>query len=475
MPKPRILIIDDDVNICFAFERTFESLGYQTFSAHNGGEGRKAVKDKAPDLIFMDVMMPDVNGLDLLKEIKAERPSTPVIMITGFSSMNTAIQATKLGAYEYMPKPLDVDKVRLLAKRALEMVELQNSLYKAQNTEHIIEGDKHEIIGQSEAIHDVFKKIGAASVTPNSTNILIHGESGTGKELVARSIHKNSEHPNQPFMAINCTALPENLFESALFGHEKGAYTGAHEQKKGIIEEAGEGAVFLDEIGELSLHMQQKLLRVIQEREFMPVGGTRLVPVKARFIAATNRDLALQVKEKSFREDLFYRLNVFPVFIPALRTRIEDIPVLAQYFLGRYNHKLKKNIVMIAPEVIAGLKNYPFPGNVRELENIIERAVILEKSNILSETTVHGFFNETGRQAPASDEWKFPENYEQARKQGLAAFEKKFLRQLLYATSGNVTQAADKAGISRQAFQRLMKKHHFYAHQFKNENIVHKA
>jgi len=463
--QAHILIIDDDQNICFAFERTFEGMGYQTSTAHTGEDGRLAIRSRQPDLIFMDIMMPDVNGLDLLKEIKEEYPDIPVIMITGFSSMNTAIQATKLGAYEYMPKPLDVDKVRLLAKRALEMVELQKSLRKAKSANQVFEENKHEIIGQSEVIHDVFKKIGSASGTPNSTNILIQGESGTGKELVARSIHGNSEHPNQPFVAVNCTAMPENLFESELFGHEKGAYTGASESKKGIIEAAGEGTVFLDEIGDLSLHIQQKLLRVLQEREFMPVGGTRLIPVKSRFIAATNRDLALQVKENKFREDLYYRLNVFPISIPPLRERRDDIPVLAQYFLSRFNRKLNKNISIIAPDVISRLKAYRFPGNVRELENIIERAVILEKSNILSISTLLGFFNEPLENDPPEDGQ--PLSYDLARRKALDDFEKTYLSRILSLSDGNVTEAAEKAGITRQSFQRLMKKYGFYAHQFK--------
>lgn len=465
MTKAHILIIDDDQNICFAFERTFEGMGYQTSTAHTGEEGRILIKNKQPDLIFMDIMMPDVNGLELLKEIKASHPDIPIIMITGFSSMNTAIQATKLGAYEYMPKPLDVDKVRLMAKRALEMVELQKSLRQAKNANQIFSEKKHEIIGQSEAVHDVFKKIGSAAGTPNSTNILIQGESGTGKELVARSIHGNSEHPNQPFMAVNCTAMPENLFESELFGHEKGAFTGANESKKGIIESAGEGTVFLDEIGELSLHIQQKLLRVIQEREFMPVGGTRLIPVKSRFIAATNRDLAIQVDENKFREDLYYRLNVFPISIPPLRERREDIPILAQFFLSRFNRKLNKNISLIAPEVIARLKAYHFPGNVRELENIIERAVILEKSNILSLSTLLGFFKEPIDNVSLDNQVSL--NYDTARRKALDDFEKSYLTRILTITEGNVTEAAQQAGITRQSVQRLMKKYGFYAHQFK--------
>lgn len=468
MSQAHILIIDDDLNICFAFERTFDSLGYKTSAAHNGAEGRAAIKAHHPDLIFMDIMMPDISGLDLLKEIKEEFPDIPIIMITGFSSMNTAIQATKLGAYEYMPKPLDVDKVRLLAKRALEMVALQKSLRQAQGANQAIDENKHEIIGQSEAIHEVFKQIGSASITPNSTNILIEGESGTGKELVARSIHSNSEHPNQPFMAVNCTAMPENLFESEIFGHEKGAFTGANEKKRGIIEAAGEGTVFLDEIGELSLHIQQKLLRVIQEREFMPVGGTRLIPVNGRFIAATNRNLTKQVEENKFREDLYYRLNVFPIFIPPLREREDDIPVLAQYFLGHFNRKLNKNISIIAPDLIARLKAYHFPGNVRELENIMERAVILEKSNILSLATLQDFFNEPETDDPNKISKNI--NYEEARKHALALFEKKFLSQLLHLADGNVTEAAEMAGITRQGFQRLMKKYNFYAHQFKAFN-----
>ncbi len=467
MSIPTILIVDDDPSIRFAFQKTFEPKHYRTIEAENGRRALEIIPKEKPSVIFMDIMMPDVDGLEVLERIKKLDPNIPVIMITGFGTMQTAMRAIKLGAYEYMTKPLDIDKVRLLADRALEMLQLREELKDYKEKISLV-SDGYELIGQSEAMQEVYKKMGAAAGTPNSTVVLIHGESGTGKELVARAIHQNGHHPTQPFVAVNCTALPENLFESELFGYEKGAFTGAYDRKIGLIEQAGEGTVFLDEIGDLSLHLQQKLLRVLQEREFTRLGGNKAFPVKARFIAATNKVLEEAVKKGEFREDLFYRLNVLSIELPPLRERKEDIPLLVNFFLNRSKKKLKKNIRMATPELIEVLKNYEFAGNVRELENMIERAVILEKGEILSLNSFKGMLK---NDSPAfSDRMEGPLSsvvFQEARKAWIDEFEKRFIQKRLRENRGNVTNAAKQARLQRQSFQRLMRKHGIRSEDFR--------
>jgi len=465
MKTPTILIVDDDQNIRFAFRKTFEKRKYKILTAASGKEALKVLKENAPSLIFMDIMMPGTDGLEILQKIKEAHTTIPVIIITGYGTMQTAMKAIKLGAYEYLTKPLDIDKVRLIADRALEMVRLREAL------DHIKERsfqdtEKYSLIGKSEWMQEVYKKMGAAAASPNSTNILIQGESGTGKELVARAIHNNSSHPQEPFVAVNCTALPDNLFESELFGYEKGAFTGAFERRIGLLERAGKGTIFLDEIGDLSIYLQQKLLRVLQEREYYRLGGTQALQVEARFIAATHHDLEEEVKAKRFREDLFYRLNVVIIQLPPLRERRNDIPLLANFFLQRYNQKLKKNIKLISNEAMEFLQNYDYPGNVRELENLIERAVILEKGDILSLNAIHGFANSPILIPHNSPSISSP-IYQEARRAWLEEFEKRFIIERLKANKGNVTAAAREAQIQRQSFQRLMKKHHIKSSDFK--------
>ena len=383
MIKDKILVADDEQSMREFLEIMLKKEGYKVSLASNGEEVVKLVDNDLFDLVLLDIRMPKLDGISALKKIKVIAPETVVIMITAYASADTAIKAMKEGAYDYITKPFKVEEIKLIIKNALEKKNLQkeNILLKQVVRDRYHFGN---IIGQSPkmmALYDLLEK-----VSPTKTNILIAGESGTGKELVAKAIHYNSVRKEKPFVTLNCGAIPEPLIESELFGHMKGAFTDAIATKKGLFEVADEGTIFLDEISELPLLMQVKLLRVLQDKEFKRVGGTEDIRVDVRIISATNKDLEEAVKEKHFREDLFYRLNVIQIKLPPLRDRKEDIPILAGHFLKKYSEELNKNILKTSPEALQILLNYEYPGNVRELQNIIERAVALESSQ---ELTVH--------------------------------------------------------------------------------------
>ncbi|MBU0559725.1 MAG: sigma-54 dependent transcriptional regulator [Bacteroidetes bacterium] len=464
--KKRILIVDDDKSICFAFKKTFDSNEFEVIDKNSGTEALNFLKIDSVDVIFMDITMPDIGGLDVTKKIREENILTPIIIITGMGDLNTAVQAMKLGAFDYLTKPLDIEKLRITARRAIEMKEMEN---KIKNLEHKLkaseETNKTAIIGNHPLMSEIFKKIGMISSLPNSSNILILGETGTGKELVAKSIHENSENSEKPFKAINCTVLPENLLESELFGHEKGAFTGAESRKIGKFEHAGEGTIFLDEIGDMPPKLQKKLLRVIQERNFERLGGNDIIPLKARIIAATHKKLKEEVRLGNFREDLFFRLNVFEIILPSLKDRKSDIPLLVNYFISKYNKRFKKDIRSISNGALNKLFDYNFPGNIRELENTIERAVAMEPGLEIQE---HSIFLEK----PSSlkeDIFFFAENidFNSAKKALTEKFEKEYIGKKLKDTFGNVTEAAKLSGIERQSFQRLMRKYDILNTDFK--------
>jgi two-component system response regulator PilR (NtrC family) len=376
-------VADDEQSMREFLDIMLKKEGYKVSLASNGEEVVKLIDNDLFDLVLMDIRMPKLDGISALKKIKSTAPETVVIMITAYASADTAIKAMKEGAYDYITKPFKVEEIKLIIKNALEKKNLQkeNILLKQVVRDRYHFGN---IIGQSPkmmALYDLLEK-----VSPTKTNILIAGESGTGKELVAKAIHYNSVRKEKPFVTLNCGAIPESLIESELFGHMKGAFTDAIATKKGLFEVADEGTIFLDEISELPLLMQVKLLRVLQDKEFKRVGGTEDIRVDVRIISATNKDLEEAVKEKHFREDLFYRLNVIQIKLPPLRDRKEDIPILAGHFLKKYSEELNKNILKTSPEALQILLNYEYPGNVRELQNIIERAVALESGQ---ELTVH--------------------------------------------------------------------------------------
>ncbi|OGG45607.1 MAG: hypothetical protein A3F84_15505, partial [Candidatus Handelsmanbacteria bacterium RIFCSPLOWO2_12_FULL_64_10] len=351
MSGEKILVVDDDAAIVFALRRTFEKEGYAVVSAKDGVAGLGAIRSGAPDLAFLDITMPGLDGLSVLAKVREEQIDVPVVIVTGFGTMQTAIRAVQLGAYDYITKPLDVDQVRSAARRALELRRLREEV-RGLRARLGTRPPEDSIIGNDPKMQEVYKAIGAVTTTPNETNVLITGESGTGKELVARAIHAHGPAAREPFVGINCAALPGDLLESELFGHERGAFTGATDRKPGRFEIAGGGTIFLDEIGGLSPDLQQKLLRVLQEREFERVGGNAPIPVRARFITATNRDLEGEVRRGAFREDLYFRLNVMRIPLPPLRERRGDIPSLVNHFLSRYSRILNKRISGIVPEVL---------------------------------------------------------------------------------------------------------------------------
>jgi two-component system response regulator PilR (NtrC family) len=391
MIKDKILVADDEQSMREFLDIMLKKEGYKVSLASNGEEVAKLVENDLFDLALLDIRMPKLDGISTLKKIKASTPETVVIMITAYASADTAIKAMKEGAYDYITKPFKVEEIKLIIKNALEKKNLQkeNILLKQVVRDRFHFGN---IIGQSPkmvALYDLLEK-----VSPTKTNILITGESGTGKELVAKAIHYNSPRKDKPFVTLNCGAIPESLIESELFGHMKGAFTDAIATKKGLFEVADEGTIFLDEISELPLLMQVKLLRVLQDKEFKRVGGTEDILVDVRIIAATNKDLEEAVKEKRFREDLFYRLNVIQIKLPPLRDRKEDVQILANHFLQKYSQELSKPISKICPEALQILLNYEYPGNVRELQNIIERAVALESSQELTPHNLSSYLSE---------------------------------------------------------------------------------
>lgn len=380
VPPYSILIVDDEQGNVESLGRIFQREGFQIHTAFDGREGLDVFRQHPTDIVLCDVMMPQLDGLDLLKALKTVSPHTQVIMMTAYGSIDRAVEAMRRGAYDFVTKPLKRQDIVKLIQKALETSALlqENQSLRQQLKELETPG---EIIGRSQALQRTMTMV--RQVAPSNATILIQGPSGTGKELIAREIHRISSRSHKKFVAINCSAFPETLFDSELFGYERGAFTGATHAKPGRFEMADGGTLFLDEIGELSLPMQVKLLRVLQERQIERLGGTDPRSINIRLIAATNRDLSQEVEKGNFRGDLFYRLNVVPIWVPPLRERSEDIPLLAQHFLQKYANELGKPTLQLPPETIALLGNYAWPGNVRELENAMERAVVLAVGPLL--------------------------------------------------------------------------------------------
>lgn len=463
--KVTILVVDDDEKILFAFKQVFKRERHRCVTATSGTAALEKITAEHPAVIFMDIAMPALDGLETLQQIKERDRTVPVIIITGHGTMQTAIKAMQFGAFDYLTKPLDVEKIRELTQKALANNQPTSAALDSHTRLKADIIDRYELVGDSRTMQEIYKVIGSVAMTPNETSVLVTGETGTGKELVARAIHHSSPVASEPFVAINCTALPEMLLESELFGHEKGSFTGAVERKLGKFEIAQRGTIFLDEIGTLSPALQQKLLRVLQEREFERVGGNETLHVHARFITATNLDLSFEVKRKKFREDLFFRLNVVAIHIPPLRERQEDIPLLADYFLRKYTERIKKSIRGFSSESMDFLRRYPFPGNVRQLENIIERAVIFAKGDtimpdVLREPVL----------ISSTDSGLLPvvsPVFARSRAYVLKAFEKQFLHERLKKHHGNVTAAAKESNMTRQNFQRLMKKYKIKSNNFR--------
>lgn len=377
----KILVIDDDQSIRKTLTNYLKKQNYEVLSADNGISGIEIAKNEIPDIVITDIRMPGADGFEVLKKVKEIDPHIHVIIITAFDDMHSTVKAMQQGAYDYIEKPLEIDNLKITIQRALENKRLSDELntYVNEKTEEYLL--ENTLIGKTPQMRQVYKKIG--QVSSSRVTVLIEGESGTGKELVAQAIHYSGITKTQPFVAVNCTALTESLLESELFGHVKGAFTGSIKDKKGKFELAGEGTIFLDEISEITPNLQVKLLRVLQQKEFEKVGGEILISMKARIIAATNKNLAELVQEGKFREDLFYRLKVFSIFIPPLRERSEDIPVLVSHFLNKINLELHKHVNKIPEDVMDKLKNNFWVGNVRELENTLMQAVVLSSDDVL--------------------------------------------------------------------------------------------
>jgi DNA-binding NtrC family response regulator len=376
----KVLIVDDDSSIRNMLTIVLKKAGYDVTSSENGYIALDKLAKENFDLIISDIKMPGIHGIELLKRIKATHPEIPVIMITAYASANDAVEAMKLGAEDYITKPFNIDELKLIIDKAIykkdierENIELKSRLTEKERFENIV-GKNHKML----KIYDLIN-----TISQTDSTVLVSGESGTGKELIARAIHNKSERARDEFVSINCGALPENLLESELFGHKKGAFTDAYKDKKGLFNVAHKGTIFLDEIGEMSQKMQVKLLRVIQERKIRSVGGNEEIEVDVRIISATNKDLAEEMKRGAFRSDLFYRLNVISIRVPPLRERTDDIHLLLQYFLKIYNQRFNKNIEGFAKEVLDAFLKYSWPGNIRELENFVERAVALEKNKFI--------------------------------------------------------------------------------------------
>jgi two-component system, NtrC family, response regulator AtoC len=477
--KKQILVVDDEANLRKVLSAQLTRDGYEVHTAEDGEAGLAFLKEHHIDLVITDLRMPKVDGMDLLRGALRDDPSRPVVMLTAHGTVDNAVEALKTGAFDYITKPFDQNEVRVVVKKALRTRDLASA--DATRDLAVVPAPKegtarYGIIGESRPILDVYAVLERVADTP--TTILVTGESGTGKELVARALHENSSRRDRPFIKVNCAAIPKDLMESELFGYERGAFTGAVGSKPGRFELASGGTLFLDEIGEIPNEMQVKLLRVLQESEFERVGGIKTIHVDVRLVAATNRDLKREIAQGAFREDLFYRLNVVPIALPALRERRGDIPHLVSYFISKFNARLKKNVEGVEPEALERLAGYGWPGNIRELENVIERAVLFADSprirlEDLSEELRGASLGDLARavapsapapSAPAtassgesSDPGTRPDGLKEQVKAAMSRLERDLIVRALQQTQGNVTHAARLLKISRKGLQLKMK------------------
>jgi two-component system response regulator AtoC len=450
----KILVIDDDVSIAETLELYLTEEGYEVATAHTGTEGLNKFVQHSPDLVILDIRLPDINGFTVLEDLREENENVKVIMITAHHDMDSTIRAMKDGAFDYIHKPINVDELDIAIKKALKTHEMEKKIdgLLMEPSRQFKVGD---IIGSGREMSEIFKIIGV--VCQSRTTVLIEGESGTGKELIAKVIHHNTA-PHEPYIAVNCSAIVETLLESELFGHEKGSFTGAIGRKQGKFELARYGTVFLDEISEMSLNLQAKLLRVLQEMEFERVGGKDRVRVNARIIAATNKDLKGMVKENKFRDDLYYRLNIVSIRIPPLRERGEDIAPLVDYLLAKINLDLHKRVIGVSDEMMNIFKKYSWPGNIRELENLLVRAVVVAKGQVLVRSDFPDLVDERSDQ---DDRQEKTHVFETAGKLStLDEVEEMYIRKVLKENSTlNKGEVCEILGISRPTFERKLDKY----------------
>ncbi len=453
MKPAKILVVDDELNMRLVLKAMLKKEGYEVVTAADGEEALRILKEEKIAVVATDLKMPRLDGMGLLDRIMQDDPSLPVIILTAYGTVANAVDALKKGAFDYLTKPFEQDELKTVILKAIKTRQLGDRDLSAPPGDV----DRYRIIGSSSRmaeIHEIIRK-----VSPTTTTVLITGETGTGKELVARAIHRHSSRSEQPFIKINCAAIAENLVESELFGYEKGAFTGAVTTKPGRFELAHRGTLFLDEVGEIPRDMQAKLLQAIQDQNFERVGGLKNISVDVRLIAATNRNLTQEVKEGKFREDLFYRLNVFPIHIPPLRERTEDILPLTAHFLEKFNRKLKTQVEGLSPEVRDCLTAYPWPGNIRELEHLVERMVLMAEGPILTMEILPPEILREAREshAAAPDATETPGR--DVLKSHMEEMEKQIIARCLEECDGNVTRAAERLGLSRKGLQLKMIKH----------------
>src|SRR5262245_16597107 len=471
----KLLVVDDDSNLIELVTTRLQAANYEVATALKEEEALKAATDDVFDLCIVDLRLASGNGISLMTELHSVNPEMPVIILTGHASVESAVEAMKKGAYGYLTKPFNTPELLLQIERALENRRLNSEI---QRLKDLLEEkyDFTNIIAKSEAMRRVLDVVSRIAATEST--VYLQGESGTGKEIVAKAIHLASKRKNKPFVAINCAALPADLLESELFGHEKGAYTGASRTTKGLLSQADEGTIFLDEIGDMPASLQAKLLRVLQEREFYPVGGDKPVQVDVRIITATNKDLQAAVREGNFREDLFYRLHVIPIHLPPLRERKEDIPHLANHFIKVISQQMKKEVKGITPQAMQKLMLHDWPGNIRELENTLEYAVAMTPLDMLTEDFVLQTTHTATQAIPqqeAGPQMNIAlhgpvKSYKQARYQ----FEKDYLVRLLELCGGKASEAAKLAGKCRTDFYELLRKHEIKIENFKGAgNLQH--
>lgn len=456
MAEGKILVVDDDRGLLTLMQARLASAGYQTFPAEGGEAALALAQREMFHAAILDFKMDDMDGITLLEKLLEVHPHLPVIILTAHGTIARAVEATKKGAYDFLTKPFDSKDLLYRLEKALELGELKSEVSRLRS----LVGERYHfdnVIAASEKMQQVLQQI--VQIAPTDSTVCLYGESGTGKELMARAIHSRSSRARKPFVAINCGAIPEGLLESELFGHAKGAFTGAGQQKKGLFQQADGGSFFMDEVGELSLPLQVKLLRVFQEHEFYPVGGVQPIKVDFRLIAATNQDLSNAVREGRFREDLYYRIHVIPIYLPPLRQRTEDIPLLAQYFLRRFNQEMNKNLAGFSREAAQSLMLHQWPGNVRELANVIERAAALTDEGVIMPD--HLLLGNEGTPCSRSRLLSLNEAREE--------FERAYLTQVLTTARGNVSRAATLAGRYRAEFYKLMRKYELDPVAFKRD------
>lgn len=454
--KSRILVVDDEESIREFLEIMLKKEGYEVTTAEDGAKAKEILTKKSFDMVISDMQMPNVTGIELLRHVKESYPDLVFMIITAFGTTETAVEAMKLGAYDYLTKPFKIDEVRLNISNALRSKNLETEV-RILKKELVKEYSFQNMVGNSEAMHAVFNLVKRVSQAP--TNVLITGESGTGKEVIAKAIHYNGPLKDKPFVTVNCGAIPENLMESEMFGHKKGSFTGAIADKVGLFEVADGGTLFLDEVGELPASIQVKLLRAIQERIIRRVGATDDMKVEVRIIAATNRNLEEMVQKNTFRQDLYYRLNVIGIKAPALRDRADDIPLLAAHFLKKYNDKLNKQISTISVEAMDILKKYNYPGNVRELENMIERTVALESgATILPESLPPMVNTSSGRKMASSNEIEIGDDGLDLDKV-IGQIEKELLIKAIHSSGGIKKKAAKLLKISFRSMRYRVEKY----------------